>query len=275
VAPTFQAASISIIGDAHGISTQSDPASTSVTRRVVRYDLWGMIAFMWERHGWVFDLVSADEVRRRQARTRSRRSVEALLAPTARVTRCTGVRAGSGHRPTPALAAAMAGAQAAYTWAFSETFYAPITAYLQCAWEGPDDAKAQTEPFAVLFLQWEAAYPKEWACEAARWDLDMGGRRRSSRRCTDTGRRTTPCGRSNGWCFRRSVARTGPRTGVTRESPGNPDTARLREALGSIAADNEEAASLRARYVLSRLEQPGLSVNRRSYGNWLRQHATP
>jgi hypothetical protein len=35
---------------------------------------------MWDRHGWVFDLVSDDELRRRRARKRARERDDALLA---------------------------------------------------------------------------------------------------------------------------------------------------------------------------------------------------
>ena len=44
----------------------------------------------------------------------------------------------------------------------------------------------------------------------------------------------------------------------------------LREALGTIVDGGDDAAALRAAFVLSRLDNPDLSANRRSYGNWLK-----
>ncbi len=44
----------------------------------------------------------------------------------------------------------------------------------------------------------------------------------------------------------------------------------LREALGTIVDAGDDAAALRAAFVLSRLDNPDVSANRRSYGNWLK-----
>ena len=49
------------------------------------------------------------------------------------------------------------------------------------------------------------------------------------------------------------------------------DSRSLREALGNTADGGGDAAALRAAFVLSRLDNPDLSANRRSYGNWLKQ----
>jgi hypothetical protein len=38
-----------------------------------------------------------------------------------------------------------------------------------------------------------------------------------------------------------------------------------------MADGGDDAAALRAAFVLSRLDNPDLSANRHSYGNWLKQ----
>lgn len=236
---------------------------------------WGHDRTMWERHDWVLDLVSDDELRRRRATIRARESNEALLAANHERNEVYRHAGGEWSPADPALATKMERAQAAHQKAFAETFYAPIEDYLRASSHGPSEARAMSEPFAILFLEWERAYPDEWAREAGRSGNRYGWKEHILKQTHRQG-----VGDPHREVTQRLVLETvrGPYRAkdwryarIARQI----DNAGLREALCSIAAEGDEGATLRAEYVLARLEQPGLSINRRSYCNWLAQRAMP
>ena len=120
---------------------------------------------MWDRHGWVFDLVSDDELRRRRARKRARERDNALLAAI-KARNEVWWRAGRTWAPDEsAMAAELARAEADHAAALAETFLAPIAPYLSPVWSRQSDEKP-SEQFAILYLEWEMAYPDEWRQDA-------------------------------------------------------------------------------------------------------------
>ena len=60
------------------------------------------------------------------------------------------------------MAAEMARAEADHAGALAETFLAPIAPYLRPGWSQQSDEKPSSEQFAILYLEWEVAYPDEW-----------------------------------------------------------------------------------------------------------------
>jgi hypothetical protein len=230
---------------------------------------------MWEEHGWMFDFVSGDDLRRRRAMTQSRHHSEALRSANGERNDVWRRAGGMWSPEDPGLADEMAHAEAAWSEAFAKTIYAPISAYRGSGWVGPPDVFAECEPFAVLYLEWEQNYPDEWSREAGRWGSRYGWKERILTAMHHQG-----VGDSHREAVERLVlaAVRGPyrakdwryaRIARQLDSPG------LRESLRSIAAGDDEGARLRAEFVLSRLDQPGLSANRRSYDNWLQQRGKP
>lgn len=150
---------------------------------------------MWDRHGWVFDLVSDDELRRRRARIRARERDNAQLAAN-EARNEVWWRAGQTWAPgDPAMAAEIG------------------------RWTGTGCAN-RTGVEKLLLATVRGPY------------------------------------RAEDWRYTR----------VARHLDSRP----LREALGTIADGGDDAAALRAAFVLSRLDNPDLSANRRSYANWLK-----
>ena len=226
---------------------------------------------MWDRHGWVFDLVSDDELRRRRARIRARERDNALLAAN-RTRNEVWWRAGQTWAPDdPAMAAEMARAEADHAAALAETFFAPIAPYLSPGWSRQSEEKPSSEQFAILYLEWEMAYPDEWYQDAGTY-LSPCGLKGSILRAMDWHGVSEP-GRAAVEKLLLAAVRGRYRakdwrsTRVARHLDSRP----LREALGTIADGGDDAAALRAAFVLSRLDNPDLSANRRSYGNWLKE----
>jgi len=226
---------------------------------------------MWDRHGWVFDFVSDDELRRRRARIRARERDNALLRAN-RARNEVWWRAGQTWAPDdPAMAAEMARAEADHAAALAETFLAPIAPYLSPGWSRQSEEKPSSEQFAILYLEWETAYPDEWHQDAGTY-LSPTGLKGSILRAMDW-HGVSEAGRAAVEKLLLAAVRGRYRakdwryTRVARHLDSRP----LREALGAIADGGDDSAALRAMFVLSRLDNPDLSANRRSYGNWLKQ----
>lgn len=226
---------------------------------------------MSDRYGWVFDLVSEDELRRRRARKRARERDNVLIAAN-HARNEVWWRFGRKWRPEdPAGAAEMARAEAVLAAAAAETFHAPIAPYLGAGWSRRADEIPSSEQFAILYLEWETAYPGEWRQDAGTF-VSAAGMKGSILRAMNrhgVGEPHRPAVeklllaairgpyRVNDWRY----------THVARHLDNGP----LREELGTIAEGGDHAAALRAAFVLSRLDDRGLSANRRSYDNWLTQ----
>ncbi len=226
---------------------------------------------MGDRHGWVFDLVNDDELRRRRARKRARERDNALLAAnTARNE--VWWRVGQTWAPDdPAMAAEMARAEAEHAAALAETFFAPIAPYLRPGWSRQSGEKQSSEQFAILYLEWEMAYPDEWYQDAGTY-LSPSGLKGSILRAMDWHGVSEPDRAAVERLLLAAVrgpyrAKDWRYTRVARHLDSRP----LREALGTIADGEDDTAALRAAFVLSRLDNPALSANRRSYDNWLKQ----
>lgn len=224
----------------------------------------------WGSHDWMFDLVSDDELRRRRAVVRNNRLIEAHRR--ANVAR-NDVWWRSGKSWTPddeALAAEMRAAYAVHSATFDETIYAPISAYLESQYARRYPSLEHAEPYAVLFLTWGARFPDEWRRADKWWSRastkDMILRTMARQGVTEAHRETVESlllsavrgpYRCKDWRY----------SAVARRIDGET----LRIGLDQIASGADEDASLRAQFVLSRLEDRSLSVNIRSYGNWLAQ----
>jgi hypothetical protein len=231
-----------------------------------------MIGPVWEQHAWVFDLVSDDELRRRRARKRALELDDALIAAN-RARNDVYWRAGATFTPTdPQLATEMEQAQARFSAAHADTFHAPISAYLDQPWHPSwRDRAPMLEPFALLYLEWELTFTDEWRQTAGAWGSPCGTKDLILKTMAAHGvshlhseaveklllSAVRGPYRAKDWHYAR-IAR-------------HLDRPHLREALRLIAAEGDELAALRAQFVLSRLENPELSANRRSYGNWLKE----
>jgi hypothetical protein len=164
----------------------------------------------------------------------------------------------------------MRAASAVRSATFDETIYAPISSYLESQYVRRFHSLELGEPYAVLFLTWEARFPDEWRCADKWWSRastkDMILRTMARQGVTAERRQAVedlllsavsgPY-RCKDWRY----------SAVARKI--NSET--LRSGLDQIASSADEEASLRAQFVLSRLEDRALSVNIRSYGNWLAQ----
>ncbi|MEU0265858.1 hypothetical protein [Nocardioides sp. NPDC006303] len=218
----------------------------------------------------MFDLVGDDELRRRRAVARSNRLIEDhRRANVAR--NDVWWRAGKSWAPDDeALATEMRAASAVHSATFDETIYAPISSYLESQYVRRFQSLEHGEPYAVLFLTWGARFPDEWRRADKWWSRastkDMILRTMARHGVTEE-RRETVEGlllsavsgpyRCKDWRYS-AVARM-------------IDSEALRAGLDQIASGADADASLRAQFVLSRLEDRALSVNIRSYGNWLAQ----
>ncbi|MFD7077772.1 hypothetical protein ACFV9G_26415 [Nocardioides sp. NPDC059952] len=218
----------------------------------------------------MFDLVSDDELRRRRAVARSNRLIEDHRRANV-AHNDVWWRAGKSWTPgDEALAAEMRAARAVHDATFDETIYAPISAYLESQYVRRYPSLERGEPYAVLILSWEAWFPDEWRRADKWWSRastkDMILRTMAGQGVTEEHRETVeglllsavsgPY-RCKDWRYS-AVARM-------------IDSENLRAGLDQIASGADEDASLRAQFVLSRLENRALSVNIRSYGNWLAQ----
>jgi hypothetical protein len=171
----------------------------------------------------------------------------------------------------PAMAAEMERAEADHAAAFAATFRPPIWAYLSPGWSRQPDEEPSSEQFAIVYLEWETAHPAEWRQDAGfsgspyglkesiLQAIDLHGVSEPNRAAVERLLLAAVRGpyRAKDWRYAR-VAR-------------HVDSGPLRVALGSIADGGDQAAALRAAFVLSRLDNPDLSTIRRSYGNWLKQ----
>ncbi|MEH0845302.1 hypothetical protein V6U81_23210 [Micromonospora sp. CPCC 205711] len=111
-------------------------------------------------YSWLFDLVAADHVVRRQALARHQALLAAARGALRRWNALWAV-ADPATRTQPQLVAALDQVHAERRWHEEQTLRAPVDAFLRSA---PDDGVAQAlwAPFAVLYLRWEADYPDEW-----------------------------------------------------------------------------------------------------------------
>lgn len=109
---------------------------------------------------WVFDLVAAEDAVRARALARH----QALLAAAAEAwRRHNSLWALTESTPTePHLLAAMDQARAEFDWSMRQTIFGPIEAFLDAV--GSDVLVRQAYcSYPVLYLQWEADHPQQWA----------------------------------------------------------------------------------------------------------------
>ena len=164
----------------------------------------------------------------------------------------------------------MTAARAVHDATFDETIYAPISEYLESQYSRRFQSLERGEPYAVLFLTWEARFPDEWRRADKWWSrastkdmiLRTMGRRGVTEECRETVESlllnaVSGPYRCKDWRY----------SAVARMIDGDA----VRTGLDQIVSAADEDASLRAQFVLSRLENHDLSVNIRAYGNWLAQ----
>jgi hypothetical protein len=110
-------------------------------------------------HSWLLDLVAADDAVRHRALARH----QALLAKASEALRWSNrvwAQAGTPAPAEPHLAAEMDQARADFQGHRQQTIFGPIDAF--CDSRSGDPAARLYAPYVVLFLRWEACYPREW-----------------------------------------------------------------------------------------------------------------
>lgn len=218
---------------------------------------------------WLFDFIDPDPARRRAARLRYDRYIaewsEALRRSNA-LWWSNGQS--SDFSSAPALGAAYKRYEAAQEAALDNTFSRVVGTFVGASWHA--DQKATFEllaPYAVLFLQWESAYPIEWR-EAAPWSP---------------------------WGTKEQILRSFIRAGVPRAQRAHLvelvtqavardqrcedrwyaalarrlDGPELRAALNECQTSTDGVVRLRAGYVLAVLNDPEMPVTLASWRRWL------
>ena len=122
---------------------------------------------------YVFDRIGSDPDRRAQALARDAEQVVVMRRALERQHEIW-FRAGKSWRPSDvALAAAMDQAMAERSAAVARTLHGIVVKFVHARWAGDADDHVRLAPYAVLFLQWETAFPEQWrsARESASWGL--------------------------------------------------------------------------------------------------------
>jgi len=220
-----------------------------------------------DAYGWIFDLVSSDAGRRRAALERHRVTLEASHEAQHWINRVW-AKAGTPVPREAHLAAEMDQARAAKRDADALTFFAPINIW-SVDWLIDATKHARYAPYAVLFLEWETMYPLEWR-EAGTWSWSPWGTKEfilarfirggvpanSQQSITDlVAAALAREYRCKDWMYA-PLARA-------------VDGACLRHRLSGLLDADDLLTRRRAAFVLQILEQPGLTVRRRTWQRWL------
>lgn len=223
---------------------------------------------MWSKHQWLFGLTSSDELARRKALARFRKLSEDLLAANA-ARNDVYWRAGREWSPTHAvLSRAMDSAREEFSSVYSKTIYSPLSSFISVRRVPQAAPKPVDERFAVLFLEWEQAFPEEWDREARGWGSRWGWKESLLK----------VIGRHGIGASHRSAVERLALTAISRPYRAKDwlyarvarqlDNPAFRASLHSTANLSDDDVKLKAAFVTSRLTQAELSVNRRSYDNW-------
>jgi hypothetical protein len=161
----------------------------------------------------------------------------------------------------------------AHSVAKSHTLGGPLEGFAHACHAGDLSAKSASEPYAVLFLRWERAFPGEWDRFA-----QIGG----SRWTAKNGILSLFAAHGVGDAHRDDMiqvllaAIAGPyrskdwRLGaVALQLDSQP----LRERLTAMSLGAEQGSAARAHFLLSRLQDPRLSVGRHAFRRWQSKQA--
>ena len=213
--------------------------------------------------GWMFELISADPDRRGQAvRRHQELDLAAMGADNALAT--IWHRAG-GQPADPRLAAQIDQAKAAMREAHRRCWVVTVGRWA----DGMEPDSAAGARLALLYLQWEAAYPAQWRA-SMRWS-PWGLKKKVLRRFTTTAHQY-------GTEFRRAlqdlIIAAVRRAHRCEDQAYGPlaralDDTRLRAGLDSAAPDNDLLVSHRARFLLWALDHVDIPVVPRSWQTWL------
>jgi hypothetical protein len=220
-----------------------------------------------DRHNWLFDLIDPDPGRRQAALQRQ----AALIS-----TWSDGLRwsnslwfqndRSSDFSHSPKLTAEYDQALAMQKNAIDQTLYSVAGDFNRARYLELDDAAAESMPYAVLFLQWEAGFQNEWR-SAAPWS-PWGQKQSILRAFVKTG----PLGREDALIDLVMAA-------VNREHRCEDrwyaalarrlDGPVLRNRLAEAAASTDPLVRLRAGYVSAVLDDRSIVVTLASWKRWL------
>jgi hypothetical protein len=213
--------------------------------------------------GWMFDLISADPDRRGQA---VRRHQELDLAAMQADDALAAIWQRAGRRPAdPRLAAQIDQARAVIREAYRRCWVVTVSGWA----DGMEPGSAAGARLALLYLQWEAAYPAQWRA-SVRWS-PWGLKKKVLRRFTTTAHQY-------GTEFRHAlqdlIIAAVRREHRCEDQGYGPlaralDDTRLRAALDSAARDNGLLVRHQARFLLWALDHADIPVAPRSWQTWL------
>jgi hypothetical protein len=218
---------------------------------------------------WLFDFIDPDPARRRAARLRYDRYIAEWSEA---VRREYAVWWSNGRSydfsAAPALDAAFERHIAERQAALDNTFYGVVRSFEKASWHADQTATFELlAPYAVLFLQWEAAYPAEWR-EAAPWS-PWGTKQQILRSFIRAG--VPPLNRAH---LVELVTHA-----VSREQRCEDrwyaalarrlDGSQLRAALDECRKSADGVVRLRAEYVLTVLNDAEMPVTLASWRRWL------
>lgn len=213
--------------------------------------------------GWMFDLISADPDRRGQA---VRRHQELDLAAMEADNALAAVWHRAGRQPEdPGLAAELDQATAAIREAYRRCWVVTAGHWA----DGVEPGSAAGARLALLYLQWEAAYPAQWRA-SMRWS-PWGLKKKVLRRFTTTARQYGPEFRH---ALQDLIIAAVRREHRCEDQGYGPlaralDDACLRAGLDGAARGNDLLVRHRARFLLWALDHADIPVAPRSWQTWL------